>query len=123
MGFAFTVFSTLVTHSSLPVFESNARKRRSLVAPMNTRPPAVTVGPALPLPPTFCLPAGRKSLTPSVVCHAISPVLALTAIKRDHGGRWHGRITSRPSAFFPADAENVWNGPTPSIDARSYSSV
>ena len=67
----------------------------------------MTVGPALPLPPTFCLPAGRKSLTPSVVSQAISPVLALTAIKRDHGGRWHGRTMSRPSAFFPADAETA----------------
>src|SRR5204863_287989 len=37
--------------------------------------------------PTFCLPAGRFSFIPSVVCHAIAPVLALTATSRDHGGR------------------------------------
>ena len=48
MGFALTFLSSLATHSSLPVFESNARKRWSVVAPMKTSPPAVTIGPALP---------------------------------------------------------------------------
>lgn len=43
---------------------SNARNRRSLVAPMNTSPEAVGIGPALPLPPTFCRPAGRSSFRP-----------------------------------------------------------
>src|SRR5262245_32919193 len=90
---------------------------------MNTSPPAVTVGPALPLPPTFCFPAGRFSLIPSIVCHAISPVFALTAMSRDHGGRWHGSTMSRPEASLPIDAENEWNGPTPSTDARSYGCV
>src|SRR5512138_2807369 len=89
MGFAFAVAGTIVDHSSLPVLASNARKRRSLVAPTNTRPPAVTVGPALPLLPTSCFPAGRASFSPSTDSHAISPVFALTATSFDHGGRTH----------------------------------
>ena len=101
IGFALPTSSSFVAHSSLPVFESNARKRRSSVAPTKTRPPAVTVGPALPLPPVFCFPAGRKSFTPSVVSHAISPVFALTAISRDHGGRWHGRIDVAAGRVLP----------------------
>ena len=80
------------TQSSLPVFESKARNRRSVVAPTKTRPPAVTVGPALPLFPVSCLPSGSASVRPSGVSQAISPVLALTATRRPHGGRWHGRF-------------------------------
>jgi hypothetical protein len=68
------------------------RKRRSLVAPMNTSPPAVTMGPALPVEPVFRLPSGRASVIPSVVCQAISPVFAFTANKRPHGGFWHGQF-------------------------------
>ncbi len=64
MGFALASFSSLVTHSSLPVFESKARKRWSEVAPMKTRPPAVVIGPALPPLPVFCLPSGRPSVMP-----------------------------------------------------------
>jgi hypothetical protein len=79
----------LVTQSSLPVFASKARKRPSDVAPTNTRPPAVTVGPALPPLPASCLPAGRFSFKPSTDCHTISPVLALTAYSFDHGGLTH----------------------------------
>src|SRR4030095_3396472 len=92
MGVVVAARASGVDHSSLPVFESNARKRRSLVAPTKTRPPAVVVGPALPLPPVSCLPSGSASLRPSVLSHAISPVFALTATRRAHGGRWHGRF-------------------------------
>ena len=92
----------------MPVFESNARKRRSSVAPMKTSPPAVTVGPALPLPPVLRLPSGSASVVPSVVCHAISPVFALTAISRDHGGRWHGSYdVAAVVVLGPDGAENV----------------
>src|SRR4030095_7589094 len=94
MGFAFTVASSRVDHSSLPVFESKARKRRSFVAPTKISPPAVVVGPALPLPPVSCLPSGSASLRPRVLSQAISPVLAFTATSRAHGGRWHGRVAS-----------------------------
>src|SRR6476646_3030737 len=40
MGVAVILLSTFVDQSSLPVRESKARKRLSLVAPMKTRPPA-----------------------------------------------------------------------------------
>ena len=107
-----------VDHSSLPVFASKARNRRSLVAPTNTRPPAVTVGPALPLPPVSCLPSGSASVRPSGLSHAISPVLALTATSRAHGGRWHGRFaTVRPLASL-SGAVNVKYGPG-AVDAAA----
>src|SRR5271154_4906240 len=94
--------SIFVTHSSLPVFESKARKRWSEVAPMNTSPPPVVIGPALPPFPVFCLPSGRPSLMPRVVCHAISPVLPLTAVRRPHGGFWQGQLpTTLPLASLP----------------------
>ena len=35
-------------------------------------------------------------------CHAISPVLPLTAVRRPHGGFWHGQLpTTLPLASFP----------------------
>src|SRR5258708_3956399 len=99
MGFALALRSSLADHSSLPVFDSIARKRLSLVAPMNTRPPAVTVGPALPTPPTFCFPGGSDSFTPIGTSHPISPVLAFTANRRPHGGFWQGQLPrTRPPA-------------------------
>src|SRR5215216_5897941 len=124
MGLALAFASSDVDHNSFPVFASKARKRRSLVAPMNTRPPAVTVGPALPLFPTRRLPSGSASLVPSTDCHAIVPLLASTAISFDHGGRWHGNIgpgRARPSSLYPFNgALNEKNGPTPLTLARSY---
>ena len=42
---AFAASTSLVAQSSLPVRASIARKRASMVAPMNTRPPAVAMGP------------------------------------------------------------------------------
>src|ERR1700691_6268687 len=92
MGTALAVRSSLAAHSSLPVFDSNARKRLSVAAPMNTRPDAVAMGPALPAPPVLRLPSGSASDVPRVVCHAISPVLALTAVRRLHGGFWQGKV-------------------------------
>src|SRR5262245_24715746 len=137
MGFAFAFGDapfgpggSFTTHASFPVFASNARKRPSLVAPTNTSPPPVTVGPALPLLPTSCLPGGSASLRPSGVSQTICPVFALTAISFDHGGRWHGSDGPigvgappgvRGSLYFPlSGAENVKNGPTPFTLARSY---
>ena len=102
MGFEFPSLSSLVTHSSLPVFESKARKRWSVVAPMKTSPPPVVIGPALPPFPVFCLPSGRPSVMPSVVVHATSPVFPLTAIRRPHGGFWQGQLpTTLPLASLP----------------------
>src|SRR5262245_40701712 len=124
MGFAFAVAGTIVDHSSLPVLASKALNRRSLVAPTKTSPPAVTVGPALPLPPTSCLPAGSASLVPSTDSHATIPVFALIAISFDHGGRAHGSCGpgfGLPLSSYPfIGAENVKNGPTPFTLARSY---
>ena len=36
--------------------------------------------------PVFCLPSGSCSVMPSGICHAKSPVEALIAVKRPHGG-------------------------------------
>src|ERR1700733_5144566 len=102
MGLEFASFSSLVTHSSLPVLESKARKRWSIVAPMKTSPPAVVIGPALPPFPVFCFPSGSPSVRPSVVVQATSPVFPLTAIRRPHGGFWHGQLpTTLPVASLP----------------------
>src|SRR5688572_22422926 len=109
MGFALPFAFNLVTQSSFPVLESIARNLESLVAPMKTRPPAVTIGPAEPPRPVFCLPAGKLSLTPWVVCHAVSSVLAFTAVSRPHGGFWH---------VMPL-AENPEYGPGPFTLPRS----
>src|SRR2546426_5326158 len=83
--------SSFAVHSSLPVFESKARKRLSLVAPMNTKPPAVAMGPPMLKRPVFCLAGGNSSVTPSSTFQAISPVFAFTAIMWPHGGFWHGQ--------------------------------
>src|ERR1044072_6470176 len=123
MGFAFALASRVVVQTSLPVLASNARNRRSFVAPTNTRPPAVTVGPALPLLPTRRLPSGRASFTPSTDSQAIVPVLRFTATSFDHGGRCQGSCgpgRGRPLASYPwSGALNVKNGPTPFTRARS----
>ena len=47
-------------------------------------------GPALPLLPVFCLPSGRRSVSPSRTSQAMSPVLAFTANSLPHGGFWQG---------------------------------
>src|SRR5271163_1831985 len=100
MGFAVAAYSSFVVQSSLPVFESKARKRASLVAPMKTRPPAVAMGPAkAPERPVLRFSGGRKSVTPRGTCHAISPVFAFTANNRSQGGLMQGRL---PSGLPPA---------------------
>src|ERR1700733_16221754 len=93
MGTAVAAWSSLVTHSSLPDFESKARKRSSLVAPMKTIPPAVAIGPAkAPERPVCCLASGSSSVMPSGTVHTISPVLMFTADKLSQGGFWHGQL-------------------------------
>src|ERR1700690_4247856 len=96
MGTACALTGSLVTHNSLPVRESKARKRRSLVAAIKTKPPAVVMGPPKLSRPVLSLPSGNESVTPNGTCHAKSPVLALTAIRRPHGGFWHGMAPSPP---------------------------
>src|SRR6516165_3312032 len=54
---------------------------------MNTSPPAVTIGPPWPNAPVFFKPfASSSSLVPSVTFQAMSPVLALTAMRCAQGG-------------------------------------
>src|SRR3954466_6162613 len=101
MGTAVEVYGSLAAHNSLPVLESKARKRASRVAPTNTRPPAVTIGPALFADPASCLPSGKLSTSPRGTCQAKSPVFAFTAIRRPHGGRKQGKLaTVLPLASF-----------------------
>src|SRR5665213_905256 len=101
MGTEIALYSSLVSHSIFPVRESKARKRLSLVAPMKTKPPAVTMGPPKPMRPVLRLPSGSSSVTPRGTCQANSPVLAFTAVRRPHGGFWQGQLLApitRPDA-------------------------
>src|SRR5277367_6112687 len=102
MGTAVAVYLSLVDHNSLPVFESKARKRLSLVAPMKTSPPAVAIGPAnAPERPVCCFASGSSSVMPRGTVQTISPVLMFTADKVSHGGFWHGQLpTTLPFASF-----------------------
>src|SRR3954465_7877443 len=100
MGVAVMPFSLSIAHNSLPVFESKARKRLSPVAAMNTSPPAVAIGPPEPALPAFFFPSGIALLIPKGTLQAISPVLAFTATKLDHGGLKHGSpIACSPGAL------------------------
>ena len=78
--------SILVTQSSFPVLESNARNRLSFVAPINTTPSyddrTTHVEASCVL-----LSVRYSSVTPSGTCHTVSPVLALVAVSLPHGGR------------------------------------
>src|SRR6187397_3171420 len=102
IGVALPVALRRVTNSSLPVFESMARKRASEVVPMKISPPAVAIGPDDPPRPVFCFSGGSPSVMPSGICHANSPVAAFTAVRRPHGGRWQGPCGSP----CPIDAAN-----------------
>src|SRR6266511_3472409 len=98
--------STLASHSSFPLFESNARNLPSTVAPMNTNPPAVAIAPPMfGVPAPFTPFASRLGKLPSGTFHATSPVAALTAYSSPHGGFWHGHVVSgfqnRNRAGFP----------------------
>ena len=72
--------SSGTSHSCFPVFDSKARKRLSVVAPMKISPLAVAM-----LPPRFSAPVRSipfdfsDSTNPSGTCHAMSPVLTFTA--------------------------------------------
>src|SRR2546425_2539991 len=109
--------SSFALHHSFPVFESNARKRLSFVAAMNTRPPAVAMGPPMLKRPVFFLPSGNSSVMPSGTFHAISPVLAFTATKFPQGGFWQGQARAPALLMLPdrGSPSLHWNrdvGPT-----------
>src|SRR5437879_1737623 len=87
MGVAWALAGSIVSQSSLPVSLSKARKRESLVAPMNTRPPAVTIE-----PPRFAVPVGgiprftKSSMTPRTTRQRNSPRSRSMAVRCPHGG-------------------------------------
>src|SRR3982751_6321259 len=57
-----------------------------MVAPMNTRLPAVVIAPPLLGVPVWIPFAASSSKSPSGTCQAMSPVFALTATSSPHGG-------------------------------------
>src|ERR1043165_3565866 len=91
-GTEFTSMPTSVTHSSAPVFESKARNFPSMVAPTNTRPPAVAMDPPLVVGvPVFGTPSLSSSANePRGTRHAMSPVFTFTATISPQGGWLHG---------------------------------
>src|SRR5580765_2134341 len=92
-----------VSQSCLPLRDSNARKRQSMVAPMKISPLAVAM-----LPPMFSVPVLSKpfalsdSTNPSGTLHATSPRLTSRATSSPNGGAEHGIFVSgfqnRPTA-------------------------
>src|SRR4029450_10974026 len=110
--------SSSVSQSCLPVRDSNARKRQSMVAPMKRSPLAVAM-----LPPMFGVPvlpnpfAFSDSMTPIGTFHAMSPRLTSTATSSPNGGAEHGILVSgfqkRPTAPPHGDRRTQVGGPPP----------
>src|SRR5215469_4440577 len=99
-GAACPLASNSATHNCSPVRESNARKRASAAAPINTSPPAVARE-----PPRFGEPVSEfsPSTTPSGTFQTISPLLTSTAFNVPHGGFWHGSsFWSQKRAYSPS---------------------
>src|ERR1019366_3668059 len=68
IGLAKALAGRRVSQSNLPVDISKARKRWSLVAPMKTSPPAVTIDPPILAVPVGGMPlAVRASISPSTL--------------------------------------------------------
>src|SRR5882762_11699704 len=108
MGVACALASSSATHSCSPVFASNPRKRLSVVAPINTTPPAVTIE-----PPRLGVPVVvfSSSTIPSGTFQAISPLFTSTALSVPQGGFWHGHWCSSQKRAY-----------SPSLDPRRYCS-
>src|ERR1700731_1514117 len=102
MGVALAASTNLVFQISLPVRASNAWKRQWILAPINTSPPAVTIGPprCSGVPVLGTPSASNSSNDPRGTRHATSPVLTLTATISPHGGGWHGHFLP-PSQNLP----------------------
>src|SRR6185437_3870395 len=91
IGVLTALFGNSVDHNSLPVLESKARNILSEVAPMNTRPPPVTIRPPALGVPVLGIPRAVSSLySPSGTRQAMLPVLASTAISSPQGGAEQG---------------------------------
>src|SRR4029077_18152682 len=116
MGVALAASTSLVTHSSLPVFASSARKRASMLAPMKSSPPAVAMGPPRGSGvPVFGTPrASSSSNDPNGMRQATSPEFTLTAISSAHGGAWQGHF------FAPSQNRPLELGGAPSAPTREY---
>src|SRR3954465_4781919 len=103
IGVTWAQAGSSVSHSCLPVFDSKARKRQSIVAPMKTTPPAVAM-----LPPMLSVPVLSKPLSfsdwknPSGTFHATSPLFTSTATSSPNGLAEQGILVSgfqnRPTA-------------------------
>src|SRR6266576_1992717 len=99
VGVACALASRSLTHSCSPVLASKARKRLSVVAPINTTPPAVTID-----PPRFGVPVVvfSSSTLPSATFQTISPLFTSTAFNVPHGGFWQGHsFSSQNLAYSP----------------------
>src|SRR6266436_1799071 len=100
MGVACALASKSPTQSCSPVRVSNARKRLSIVAPINTTPPSVTIE-----PPRLGVPlmVFSSSTTPSGTFQTISPLFTSTALRVPQGGFWHGHWrSSQKRAYSPS---------------------
>src|SRR6185369_15575778 len=110
--------SSWVSHNCLPLFDSNARKRQSMVAPTKIRPLAVAI-----VPPMFAVPVLPKpfsfneSITPNGTFQAISPRLTSTATNSPNGGAEHGMrfsgFQNRPTATPHGERRTHVAGPPP----------
>src|SRR5450756_1255536 len=87
MGLAMPGTGSLPCHSSAPDLESKARKYAS-IAPVNTRPPAVTATPLTNgVPQLNAIPSGaRSSVVPTDERQIIFPAFRSTATIAPHGG-------------------------------------
>src|SRR5437016_2256076 len=113
MGVALAASASRVTQSSLPVLASSARNRASMLAPMNSNPPAVAIGPprGSGVPVLGTPRASSSSKEPNGMRHATSAVFTLTAISSAQGGDWHGHFLA-PSQNRPAEFGGAPSAPT-----------
>src|SRR5579859_1775663 len=86
---------------SFPVSESNARKKLSIAAAVNTSPPAVAIGPPSVIVPVFI--PGRR--LPSATSHTVFPSNKSTAATVPQGGVLHGSPLGESSGV-----RNIANG-------------
>src|SRR4051812_24509572 len=77
----------IVSHNNFPVAFSKAKSFLSAVPLINTRPPAVTIGPGDVEEPVIVAPCSCNSGSfPIGIFHSYSPVFKLIALSVPHGG-------------------------------------